>query len=878
MWKKIIFFLLLFNGLIKIGYTQSLVYSYNIQHVQQLSAINSDYTELFQAFTLNDNATISIFYTFQIKIYQKKENVYTVLISYQEDSVVGDVFYRQLTLADLFYPKRVFCNGNIVANEKNVLNLKIQNQAIPLNNTLLDTIISLTENNIIWSHRIEYLQFYLDDSLVENNYLRIKKIDAYYHNDSLFNKWNKTLDKLNLSNVDMLPIYKFTVEDVEKEATNYVYNQFENLLALSNLDNSPYLMKVSKLFNRINNTKKYLTAILPDMDEMLYRKGEEFKQQNDDEKAIYYYQRSLDYNPNCSLSIVALSNYYLHQKNYLKAISLIHNLYQDSNQIIENHTTAHSIYQTLYDLAKEQIERNDYYSALKTLDTLEYYCLFMPPHFCNTHYKLLQQKSKQGIYDSYLDVIRVAINNKKFDLAINYLQGLEKVIKKNGDTLQANEQYNNMLKFLWNSYSYYINKKIVNKQCVFALIDAKEFNNLLDTLAFDYPKQMFSDIYTICYSNLYKEKITEIEKLKQHRNSKNLSKKIKETDDFYLANQQYIQDEKITLLETEEEKERLYYEIQYNRLCSYLNNTEVTELDYHFLDSCNLCRQWYISYQFDCCNEWHNIVEIKCKPIILSIISRINTHIWGNEYKKALPLFEQLTLSMQTLSVTTDSIIWSKYQETQSILAIRACAYMEREKVDQFNKASELCKQKEYDKAEKTLLSIITFPVLCVASSYDDSINNLLKHIEKPAFFQRIYDKALLDISLQKYEEGFRLYNEAYHYFITQAIENYGLECVEEKQFLANAKNIYYYTYVCEKYVQEKEFDKAIEIMLLAVSQKIPFNKYQKTIGKSFLQYVKTNKLNRFQAIKPYQLSQEHIHFLNVFLGKTIAYVYLLLK
>jgi hypothetical protein len=84
--------------------------------------------------------------------------------------------YRQLTLADLFYPKRVFCNGNIVANGKNILPLRIQNQAITLNNTLLDTVITTTEDSIQWTHRIEYLQFYLDDSLTKNCYLRTKKL------------------------------------------------------------------------------------------------------------------------------------------------------------------------------------------------------------------------------------------------------------------------------------------------------------------------------------------------------------------------------------------------------------------------------------------------------------------------------------------------------------------------------------------------------------------------------------------------------------------------------------------------------------------------------------------------------------------------------
>ena len=109
---------------------------------------------------------------------------------------------------------------------------------------------------------------------------------------------------------------------------------------------------------------------------------------------------------------------------------------------------------------------------------------------------------------------------------------IQNIIKKNKDTLEVNEQYNNMLQLLWERYSHYINQKITEKQYIFALIDIKEFNNLLDSLQFNYPEEFFSDIYTVCYSSLYEEKITEINELKENKNNKNLSEKIKETEDF----------------------------------------------------------------------------------------------------------------------------------------------------------------------------------------------------------------------------------------------------------------------------------------------------------------------------------------------------------
>ena len=128
-------------------------------------------------------------------------------------------------------------------------------------------------------------------------------------------------------------------------------------------------------------------------------------------------------------------------------------------QTVENHTIANELYDILLATAKEQINKKDYYSAIKTLDTLGNYCSLMPENFCKATHTDLKTIAIQGIYNAYFDVIRQAIRNNCFVLSINYLQGLELVMENNGDSLQANNTFQDVFNQLFKKYSQSTNQK-----------------------------------------------------------------------------------------------------------------------------------------------------------------------------------------------------------------------------------------------------------------------------------------------------------------------------------------------------------------------------------------------------------------------------------
>ncbi len=855
------------------AYAQSYSYSVAISHVQKISSESPEYKDVFRKFTIKLPSEIRVFYTIHIKVYQEKKNQHSILIYFQEDSVIGNRYYRQLTLGDLFFPKRIFLNGYLFTNDTNVFDIKIQNRQIFENQTLIDTIITTPCDTLLWNHKIEYIQFYFDEQLSEKLEERIKKIDSYHQNDSLFLHWHKELDKLKLSNIDLLPIYKFTLQDIEDEASKYIDNQFENLLTISKLDNSEYLRKISTLFYRIRTVKNHLSVYLPLMDSLLYEKGWEFEKQENYERAVYYYKRSLDYNPNHIQSTLALSNFHTLQKQYDKSIELISNLYKDTSLQIENHDVAHQLYQILFSIAENKIKNGDHYTALKTLDTLEYFYEVMPDSFFEPKHKTLRYEAKQGVYNAYLDVIRQAIYNSKYELAVNYIQGLKNLMLKNDDMPEEQTAYQKILGELWSEFLEKTYKHIRQKKYIYALIEAKEVNNALDSGKILYADSIFNEIYEICYTNLFAEKKAEICKMKQHKQTTKLVEKLKEIDDFYDHNKEYIRKN----INMDEECSELKTLKHYGSLCRYISTYSTDISDYNFLDSCALCYKWQQEYQFDTCVSWKDVIENKCVPIFLAGFSRVNIYSWGNEFKKAIPLYNQLTQSFHNLDLQENNALKYKYLEVKSLIESRGCIYLENEKRELYHHVQTLFAQKKHLKTEEIIQNRNNLYLNCQSSSYDDSISYMLKINEKPAYFQKLYNLALEKLSLSDYAEGFSLYEEAYEYFASQSIENYGLICLNRKEFLISQKNKDYYTYTCKEYIEKNELDKAMDIMLLAVSQEVNVDETQQQLGTLYAQYVDEKKLNPYKTIKPYSLSQEHTVFLNSFLGKFKAFLYTIL-
>jgi hypothetical protein len=253
---------------------------------------------------------------------------------------------------------------------------------------------------------------------------------VFPQSDSLFDNWNKRLDAVNLFNIDRLPIERFTLNEVRNEAKQFVNEE--------NIDDA-YKEKLSDLHWKINYISNILEQKLAQIDSLFFAKASEFEQDGNEREAVFYYKRSLDLTPSYCLSIEKLSSIYAKNHQNEQHIELLQFLSSDNRLKNCSPQLFNTAFDSLLTQANNLIEKQNYYDAVKVLDTTKLFLYYVPQEKYMQSYTVLLASAQNGIYSSYYDIINGAIKVRNLPLAEEYLFGLFLVIEKNNQ--QAHQNY-----------------------------------------------------------------------------------------------------------------------------------------------------------------------------------------------------------------------------------------------------------------------------------------------------------------------------------------------------------------------------------------------------------------------------------------------------
>ena len=260
-------------------------------------------------------------------------------------------------------------------------------------------------------------------------FFAIMAISVFPQQDSLFDDWNKRLDAINFFIIDRLPIYRFTLSEVRNETKQYA--------ASNDLDKE----KLSDLYWKINYMSNILEQKLAHIDSLFFTRAVQFEYVNNEQEAVFYYKRSLDFNPSYCASIEKLSRIYAknHQNEQhlelLQFVSLENRIQNCPPQLFN------AAFDTLITQARDLITHYNYYDAVKILDTVKLFLHYIPQEKYAQTCTILLDSAQNGIYSSYYDIINEAIKVKNLPLAEEYLLGLRLAIEKNNQDAEQNFYY-----------------------------------------------------------------------------------------------------------------------------------------------------------------------------------------------------------------------------------------------------------------------------------------------------------------------------------------------------------------------------------------------------------------------------------------------------
>jgi hypothetical protein len=805
---------------------------------------------------LGDNLSSGAYFKYQLNIQvevYKQQNKYPVKIKAVRDNVECRYRYRGFLVSDFIIADKISIQGNLTSGQASLMNFSFNEKEIPLSNIILDTVL-ISDLELGYFHSsISEIRLFLGEKSITHLKEGFKTIDDFFRCDSLYADWDSKIEGMDLSNVDRIPVYQFQLDDIEQEVLRYDKNEYEILLSRSGIDNQDYLHKRSVLFNRISERKLEISKKMAVMDQLMYEEGKHFEEENDLQKAIFYYVRTLDYNPLHCEALEKLSDLYLQNNLHQQNLDLFTGLKVRGEDIICESTLTSSVCDSMCMKVNQLIINRNYYDALKFLDTLELMIYQISDTSYMQIYYNLKKQAQEGIYDSYFEVIGRAIKNNKLDLGKEYIYGLTDIMQNDGNNVSENPKYMQMMERFLSRYMDNIRNSFRKRNYDNIVSGNDAMILFLDSIAYSYEKEMFKDSYTKSHTALYIEK-----------------KKHSEADafDYLKIYSKYIavadEPENIFFEDDNGIIAADYGEDRCNLLIQYILRWDESNDDFSVLDTL------IELFQMEKCDDqlYDITISRQTTRIVSEAVSKINQYAWSNELLKASALIGKTDNILPFFNLQqTDSALFLKYNQTKDLLLQRFSQQAEQEYTNLAAKVEKLTNEKDYLQAYNLLQKEDVFLKQTI---YQAHLERLKEQIRIPATFQQKMFTAQQDFLLGDFIEGFIFYEDAYNYFEENNVTQYDLACDQLLVFVKKRNQNDFLKSAVIYFMNNNDYANAMDVMMYAASLGYANEDLQMQLGKK----MKSVSYNFDSLKEKYTFTKVHKPFLKSFLGGFNAFWY----
>ena len=849
-----IFLLLAFAD--KTAFSQQPIYRDNKQFISYFERKNPTYNQLFDL--LGDcpqDAFIKYYTEIEFEVFRHKE-MYFMVIKSNTKKVECMCRYKNFLVCEYIFADKITFSATINSNDVPITSIYLQNKDISSEGVVFDT---------TFNSDFPFNDFQFSISEITYNFSQIgftyinkglNKIDDFFLFDSLFNNWQQQFRSLDLSNVDMIPIYQYQLKDIEYEIKRYDSNEYEILLSTSSIDNGDYLLKRATLFRQIDDTKLNLSKKIAVMDNLMFEKGKQFEKEHNIEKAIFYYNRTLDYNPLHCDALERLSDLYSKHNLNKDNLELFTSLRIRGEDVSCEATLTSSVCDSICTKVAFFIEKNNYYDANKLLDTLELLLYQITDNSYMQTYQTLRKQAQDGIYNSYLDVINRAIRGNKLDLSKEYIYGLVGIMQDDKNIPFDNPLFTRMIENLISRYKENVKNTIKKKKYEEVIRGNDQMMVFLDSINYKKPQDLFFDSYSISCNEVFVEK-------RQYSQE--------DAQEFFNIYGKYInlstQTEIIEL--TEDLTQNVKDERRYKSLRDYILWSDIATDNYSMFDSIRLFFQLekQLDYTVSAIDSF--FIDKKVIPLLMNTLSKINQYSWTNEFSYANNLMTKIdnVIFMLDFSKETSYYIMDKYSQSTELLSYRINLRAEVEFNAFCDKIQQLTRQKQYFEAYQLLNNENLFLRKTV---YQTQLNQLLETVEFPAVFQGKMLSIEQNMALGDFTLAFREYEDAYNYFIKNNISAYGLTCDSLFAFIMKNKRENLLKSACNYYIELSKHISSLDIMMYLINLGYKSEEIQAKLGLKMRQ----SSYNFVDLSKNYSFDKRHKVFVENFVGKFKGFWY----
>ncbi len=534
-------------------------------------------------------------------------------------------------------------------------------------------------------------------------------INLYEKSDSLFIRWEKTLQSIDLAKTELIPLLDFDLDDLIQSL-----KKVENLDLVARLNlvqNDPNNFKLK--FSHINilayQKQIALQECLMNIDQRFVLDARMNKDKGNILQAIYYYNKAIEYHAFNVQALLELSRLYYEIGNLKEASLWIKKVFSTTypNEYLQKQTIDYGklLYRKIVNQGNDMYVAQRYSEAHSIFEIANIFCDSNTTEICNNDHTKGIINSKNGIYKSYFSVIHKALQNNYFQIAENYIGEAKKYQLQNIKEIPNDHEIQKYVDILVSKLVETSKGLLTSNQYVKALSKLEKADSVGHMYRSDFRLSNLESYREIAAQGGFNEKLNLSIKYTQLNDLYMAEKCMRDARIFYQQYSKYIRD-------TSEFRivDRNIKIVEFNSHVKIGNDLYNNGLYQNALEKYIHAKQISQNYQLSNSSEVDSLILRLSKPLLFDYLSKTRQNIWSNNYNQANIWLARADSIFSSSFLYSDSNCNSELNSTKKLLNDNFCTFQNNKSEIFYNLSLRSKSENDYIKASQygdSLFSIV---------------------------------------------------------------------------------------------------------------------------------------------------------------------------
>ena len=839
MKKKLLFVLLLIFSFSasfsqsQVVFDKSNVQTFLIRYEQGGNTYkNQILSKLAKAYNKPVNA-VSLTFSYKLRRQiLRSNNQLEFMVNMSDISLTGDNLYKEFAIGDALIPGRMsfkmqWLSGQNIINTYSFNNVSITGNYVPLVNMsatetvqtdnytirLIDKIFNYSlENTQQFDNIINLVDDYYDENIIAKNKLR--KLNAMNIDEDYLS---------HLKDLNQLFTYRDEANAYIEYTVSVKQKSFFKNLPINTYDPNNLKSKLNQIVTKAEKLRDICNEIIANFDRLYYERGLEMLLQRKPDRADFFFNKSLEINPDFAPSHFQLARLYYNSGYIDKAVDKVFEIRAmnpDTETKLQTVELAKGIYSDFLLDAGELNNDNQYNDAIAILDRAAEICREFPEVHCRQNMDIEFSRAINGKYHMILTDIDVNFKNNNLQEAERIIGVAINFVQKNQTFISDNSAVAERISSLYFRFVENGNKLNYQSKYTEAL---NEFDNAA-RVCNGYREINCTNELTVGYTNartgMYNALIKKAETVFRSGNNS-------EAEDY--IDQAIAFRGKYDLKQNAKE-DRLFLDIKQSVYTNLIDNGRKLAAAGNYktaLTKFDEADQLDKSFGLRSNTKLNSYMTDAAKKMVLQIIDAGENKVKVNNLKAARELYSDAKVLVVKYSLEKNSVVSKELSNLKGQIFERECINAQKAYDTYADEAQNLISSKKYIEADNKINQAISHSDSYSQCEIDTrTLLDRKDYISPAVNYLNKINTVNEYVKRRNYKSAIESYLVAESYHKVQVINNYGVSHKPLFNFIQTSYTDFI-NYSVGFYNHNKEYDKALDL-LRELSRRNVKNKYTK--------------------------------------------------